>query len=440
MMRWKAALAAALLLLLAPLASAGWGMPTPLTDRGKLVEGIYAKITMIGIGVFLLVFVLLVWILVRYREGTGKGKATHEAHRGSLKAEMIWTVIPLLIMLSIGVMAYAGLVQLDEGTPLSSAEMEVKITGYQWLWQMDYGNGVKVLVSASPDADGHLTFSDVFHLPADTPTLMNLTGGDVIHAFNILDGNRAYVSMDDANPLGPHKYHTQVLTFPAGDYHIQCKEMCLNPGHGYMRANLTVEPKAQFDAWLKERTLAVGAQLVTKVHVDADATSLKAVQDTTVVKGSRVIVELQNKQSNPLDVHVPGDGNRTIAGGATDLFAFDTAVVGDFVLTGSNGGSVAFHSIEATPVQVNLGAFALDPPRLDLKAGTTYLFQVKDVHSTGHNLYVGHHGGEVKAHSPDISPGGAASFVWTAEAGNWDMWCNVAGHYDLGMHGTITVA
>src|SRR5688572_1847963 len=172
-------------------------MPDPLTERGQVVEDIYTKIAVVGIVVFLLVFVLLVVVLLRYREGSGKGRATHEKHRGSLAAEMVWTVIPLFIMLWIGYIAYVGLVKLDLGEAETEPEMSVTVTGYQWAWEMDYGQGVKVFVNPSADAEtGVMSYTDTFHLPAGVPIQMNVTGADVIHAFNIMDANRAYFSMD----------------------------------------------------------------------------------------------------------------------------------------------------------------------------------------------------------------------------------------------------
>lgn len=427
-----------------PVASAGWGMPEPLTPRGETVTDIYEKIAIAGIVVFVLVFALLVWILWRFRESTGHGRSTHEAHRGSIKAEMLWTIAPLAVMLWIGVISYAGLVQLDKEIPVEDAEMAVTVIGSQWQWTFDYGGGLVYSPASQVDLDtGEMTFPESFHLPAGIPILMNVTGADVIHAFNIMDANRAYVTMDDANPFGPHQIHQQVHIFPAGTYLIQCKEMCLNPGHAYMRSQLVVEPMPQFQAWLADQSLVSGAPngLVSKFHVDADATTLRTTGDTTIVKGTRVILDITNKASQPVTVISPGAVRSvTITPGATDLLYFDTAVVGDFTITASNNATLAFSAIEATPVAVDLAAFRLNPEHLDLKAGTTYLFQVKNVHTAQHNLFVGDYGANVLAKSATIGPSGTTSFTWTFEPGTYDMWCDVAGHHGLGMHGTITVA
>jgi heme/copper-type cytochrome/quinol oxidase subunit 2 len=444
-MRGKVLSALLVLLSVAGTAGARWGFPDPLTPRGQLVESIYSKIAVAGILVFLLVFALLVFILIRFREGSGHGRATHEKHRGSLAAELAWTIVPLLVVLWVGYIAYAGLVTLDKGNENLQPEMTVHITGVQWAWQMDYGGGVKVNVVTQPDAHGNLSYSDTFHLPADIPIAMNLTGGDVIHAFNILDADRAYFSMDDANPLGPHKYHNQTQVFPAGKYLIQCKEMCLNPGHGYMRAQLVVEPKADFELWLKERQLEAGHALVSHVAITADAGGLHTKDNLTIVKGTRVIADVQNSGSSPLTLSAPGADPLTIPAGGRGFYAFDVPNVGDAVLSGGTS-TLTFHAIDAKVVDVTLASYSIAPANLQLEKGQTYLIRVAAMDSV-HNYYLGHWDGSatstpvVIANSLNVAGGGSTSFVFTpSESGAYDAWCNVSGHYGLGMHAHATVS
>ena len=454
-MRGKVLLAAALVLLVAGPAAARWGMPEPLTERGQVVEDIYVKITIAGVLTFVLVFVLLVFILARYREGSGKGRATHEKHRGSLAAEMTWTLIPLAVVLWIGYIAYAGLVTLDRGNEDLQPELSIQVTGYQFAWEMDYGGGVKVLINPSIDSEtGNVTLSEPFHVPAGVPILFNITSGDVIHAFNILDANRAYVSIDDANPDGPHEQHRQVHVLPAGTYYVQCKEMC-GPGHAYMRARILAEPQAAFDRWLEEKSLAVGADLVQKVHVVADADSLETTGTTTennvtfmrIVAGARIILEVENTDDAPLDVSLSTSTPLgTVPPHSTALLSFDTAaeVPGDRTILGSNGGELVFRAIQAEIVDVDLRSYHIDPEVLQLEQGTTYLINVHGLDSA-HNYFIGHWDGEgektIVAKSPDVSAGGTVSFVFTpTETGTFDTWCDVAGHYAGGMHAHATVA
>ncbi|MHB1262619.1 MAG: plastocyanin/azurin family copper-binding protein [Thermoplasmatota archaeon] len=449
-MRGKVLLAIAVVLLSAGSAAARWGMPEPLTERGQVVEDIYVKITIAGVLTFVLVFVLLVWVLARYREGSGNGRATHEKHRGSLAAEMTWILVPLVVVLWIGYIAYAGLVTLDRGHEDAEPELSIQVTGYQFAWEMDYGGGVKVLINPSIDsATGEVTYPEQFHIPADVPVLFNITSGDVIHAFNVMDENRAYVSIDDANPGGPHKLHQQIHVLPAGLYHVQCKEMC-GPGHAYMRAEILVEPQEDFDQWLAEKTLAAGADLVQKVHVVADVDSLTTDGITTengvdflrIVAGTRVILEVENTADQPVDINLTSTFLGTIPAHSTGLLAFNTSkeAPGDRNIIGSNGGRLTFRAIQAEVVEVDLGAYRIIPQDLNLKAGTTYLVQVKNVHNAAHNLYIGDMESGDLAHSATIGGGASTSFTWTAETGTFDMWCAVPGHADLGMVGTVTVS
>lgn len=438
-----ALVAAAVLLLVAAPAAARFGMPEPLTPRGETVEEIYVQITIAGILVFILVFALLVWVLVRYREGSGKGRATHEKHRGSIKAELVWTILPLIIMLWIGVMSYAGLVKLDEGLGSEDYEMEVKVIGLQWLWQMDYGDGVMVTVNAQADEGGRMTYSDTFHLPADTRILLNLTGGDVIHAFNILDGNRAYVTMDDANPSGPHKYHEQVLSFPAGRYTIQCKEMCLNPGHAYMRAELIVESRADFEEWKADRALLGNAQLTQFIDVTVNngRVTYAEAPPALVVAGTRVGVKLTNAGTQEVKFDIDDLNITTVPAGGVARLAFDAAGGRTYNVSVSPGTSFEVEAVVPdVTLDIDLGDFFLDPSAVQLQAGKGYLFRATNIGQSGHNLFFGQFGGEVLAASNTAGAGEVAMVYFKpTAAGTVEMWCNVSGHHSLGMRGTVTI-
>lgn len=434
--------AAAVLLVAAP-AAARFGMPEPLTERGETVEEIYFRIAVAGVIVFVLVFALLVWVLVRYREGTGRGRATHERHRGSIKAELVWTILPLIVMLWIGVMSYGGLVKLDAGLAADDYDMEVQVTGFQWFWQMDYGDGVKVIVNpAADEKTGNITYSDTFHLPADTPILLNITGGDVIHAFNIMDANRAYVTMDDANPDGPHKHLRQVHSFPAGRYLIQCKEMCLNPGHAYMRAELVVEPKADFEEWKADRAIFGNAAL--REFVDVTAKDGKLTYEdpapAVVVAGTRVGVKVSNEGSEP--VTLSAGGNETVVlPGEVGRIAFDATGARSHEVSIDPGAAFTIDSVVPDEeLTVDLGDFFIDPPTVQMQVGKGYLVRATNIGGTGHNLFIGRFGGEVLAASNNAGPGeDALVYFKPSAAGTLEWWCNVPGHHGLGMTGTVNV-
>jgi uncharacterized cupredoxin-like copper-binding protein len=218
-----------------------------------------------------------------------------------------------------------------------------------------------------------------------------------------------------------------------------------------MRAEILAEPQADFDRWLQEKTLGAGADLVQKVHVTADEDSFEAegastvggVEDViTIVAGSRIILEVQNEGSEDLQLNLSTTALGTVPAGETALLSFDTAenVPGDRTIVGLPGGDLVFRAIEAEVETIDLGAFELVPDHLELEAGKTYLFQVENVHNAAHNVFIGDRGSETLAFSATISGGATTSFTWTAEAGEFDMWCDVPGHADAGMIGTVSVS
>ncbi|HUR62040.1 MAG TPA: cytochrome c oxidase subunit II [Candidatus Thermoplasmatota archaeon] len=452
------------LLVLAPAAEAGLGMPDALTPRGKVVGGLYEMITILGIIMFVIVFAWLVVVIWRFREGTGHGKSTREKERHSLKAELTWTLVPLALVMWIGYSAYGGLVTLDHGIPIDQTAMEIKVQGSQWNWQFDYGSNVTLL--SNPDqTTGNVSVANTFLVPQDTNILFNITSADVIHAFQVLDANRAFVMFNDANPLGANKYALQTANFPAGSYMVQCNKMCLNPGHAYMRAAIQAVPKAQFDHWLAEKTASAGSDLVTKLPVQVIGGTLRTLDGKPVPAQTLAVSTfttprlLLDVQGNHGQLTIEGAGQtRTIPSTeAVNTFAaFDFPNAGNYTLkvtdtTGdkSTTSALAVSVISATPVKVDLGNYALIPAHIDLKAGTTYLIQVPNVHSTTHDLQIGHWdptNPTILAGSDTVVPGGSLSFLYTpkdSDKGALDMWCNQGGptgHHNLGMAGTVTVS
>jgi cytochrome c oxidase subunit 2 len=444
------ALAALLLLTVAaaaPAVSAGLGMPDALTPRGKLVEGLYTMITVMGIAMFCIVFVWLVVVIVRFREGTGHGRATHERERHSLKAEMTWTLVPLALVLWIGYAAYGGLVQLDHGIPLDQAEMEIKVEGTQWNWQFDYGQGVKLL--ANPDLHtGNVSAENTFLVPQDTNLLLNITSGDVIHAFDLRDANRAFTVFLDANPLGANKHNLQTVSLPAGDYHIQCNKMCLNPGHAYMRGLVKAVPRAQFDHWLAEKAASAGASLVQTLPLriaNGAAAGLdgKPLDGQTLAVTTRLVVDVRGSHGD-LRLSV-GNETRTLGAGETvhTYAAFDFPQAGDFTLRVANteGDKTTTSTIpltvkDAKVVKVDMKNFFFDPKELRFEAGKSYLIQAVNAGESAHDLNIGHWNGGSNptriVQSPLVGPGGTASVLFEpTEKGTFDLWCNP--HASLGM-------
>ncbi|MES2155342.1 MAG: cytochrome c oxidase subunit II transmembrane domain-containing protein [bacterium] len=452
------ALLSLLVAFLAAPASAGFGMPHALTSRGQLVEGLYNTIALLGTIVFTIVFVWLVVVIVRFREGSGHGRATHEKERHNLNAEITWVVIPLIMVLWIGYAAYGGLVQLDHGIDPKDVHIEIRITASQWNWEADYGHNVRV-ESPADLTGGPVSAANTFWVPRDEPIRFNITSADVIHAWQVLDANRAYVMFVDANPLGANKYNDQTVSLPEGDYLVQCNKMCLNPGHAYMHAAIKSVPRPMYDMWLLHHQLQAmepAASVVMDYDATITATGLSLTGDQTVVSGARIILNVTNPTAQPANITwndqpfpsatLAGAGPNSVPAGGQAFFAVDVPPSGSPVLGVQSAGHVAhvtFNIVHAELTEVRLGEFRLIPDHVDFTVGKTYLVTLKDVHTIPHNLYIGTHGGNVLASSATIAGGSTGSFLFVPTAdmkGNWEMWCNITGHFDAGMHGTVTIS
>ncbi|MHB8632718.1 MAG: cytochrome c oxidase subunit II transmembrane domain-containing protein [Thermoplasmatota archaeon] len=427
-------------------AAASFGMPDPLTPRGQEIGKLFTMVAVAGSLVFLLVFAVLVVVLIRFREGSGKGKATHERERHSTGAEVAWLVGPLILVMWIGVMSYQGLMHLD--TPQGVPEGEIGVTASQWAWTFDYskmagGDGVAAQVTTTNDNHGNYTYSDTFHVPEETFLRLNITSNDVIHAFQVLDGNHAAFSFNDANPFGDHKYTPIVVAFPGGTYNVQCNKFCGNPGHAGMLAQIVAEPRADFDHWLKHRHEAAGATIVQDLKVTATPTGFtvggQPPANLTLVVGERLLVEASNPLDHPVTFTAGGE-SLTVPPKGDDFFHADFNATGPGALSSDTGGTMRISVIQATAVPVTLVEYSITPSNIPLTKGTQYLIQVHNAGTTIHNFYIGHYGGTVVAHSDNVPAGGTVSFLFQpTDSGSFEDWCNVPGHYQLGMHAQLTV-
>lgn len=470
---------AALVTLAAPAVARGF-LPDPVTERGAIIESVYFQIFVVGVVIFLFVFALLAFILLRYREGSGKGRATYEKERDNLKAEALWTIIPLLIVLWVGVISYQALVDLDgiESGPFNEfdhaaytanspmpfsdfqedaaaegrdAYVRVWITGFQWFWQADYGGGVSI--AALTGAGGSLEDTEPFVVPADTPLQFIVTSSDVIHSFNVpalyqtLDTRMGVPTPDEGLNLtvSPGELNTLDVRagLPEGEYFTQCKENCGTPGHSYMRALIQSVPVEQFDQWVADQKAGAGAGLVQHVPVSATGGGLSTDYSTSLAQGAAIRFQIANDEASDLEFTFAGD-SVTVPAGAVDFLEVTAGDPATVPLEASNGASLDFQVKEPQTVDVELGDFVIEPEDLEVQAGEVYIFEVENTHTTGHNIYIDMQGGDgvtqARWNSATLTPGQTDAFIVAPkEPATMETWCAVPGHYNLGMVGTMTV-
>ncbi len=208
--------------------------PENFSTYGTAIDELFYWILGITGVVFVATEFLLFWFLFRYRARPGgRARYTH----GSLVAEIVWTIIPALILVVLAF--YAQRVWSDIRDHPPKDPFVLRVTARQFQWKILY-----------PGPDKEFGTTDDFeslnqmHVPMGRAILVELRSEDVIHSF-FLPNFR--VKQDAVPGIVSRVWFEPMKT---GEWEIACAELC---GHGHysMRGFLTVESPEAFDAWYK---------------------------------------------------------------------------------------------------------------------------------------------------------------------------------------------
>jgi cytochrome c oxidase subunit 2 len=180
---------------------------------------------------FAVIAVPLAYSLIVFRRK--KGDTTDGEHiEGNTKLEIVWTIIPLFLVV---IFAYLGAANLAETRRADPEAMVVKVTGIQWSWSFEY-----------PPVNGVAVVSDELHMPVDKQVLLQMTSNDVIHSFWVPEFR---VKQD----LVPGRItELRITPIRLGNYKVRCAELC-GTSHAYMEKPVVVSSRADYDAWLGEQ-------------------------------------------------------------------------------------------------------------------------------------------------------------------------------------------
>jgi cytochrome c oxidase subunit 2 len=259
--------AAALLGLAGP-AFAGWdglNMTKGVTELSAVIYNLHMLILWVCCIIALIVFGAMIYSIVRFRKSRGAVADTSLVH--SNKAELIWTVIPVLILVAMAVPAAQALIKIED---TRNSELTIKVTGYQWKWQYDYlesgvnffstlaessnfarqrGSGIdpNTVENYLLEVDHHMV------IPVDTKVRLLLTGNDVIHAWWV----PALGMKKDAIPGFINEMW--ITAHATGTFRGQCAELC-GRDHGFMPIVVDVVSKEEFTRWLESQKPAPTAE------------------------------------------------------------------------------------------------------------------------------------------------------------------------------------
>ncbi len=192
-----------------------------------------------------LIFLCILYFAVKYRRRS-EDEQPPDIH-GSLKLEIVWTAIPLLIVIGLFI---GGVRIFYAGSRPPANSMRIYVVGKQWMWKIQHPEGKSEI--------------DELHVPVGVPVRLLMTSEDVIHDFSI----PAFRIKRD---VLPGRYTTEWFqATKTGDFHLFCAQYC-GTNHSAMVGHVVVMDPADFQKWLAEGpqppTMAdAGARLFAKLN------------------------------------------------------------------------------------------------------------------------------------------------------------------------------
>jgi cytochrome c oxidase subunit 2 len=253
------------LTLAAPAAHAAWtlNMTPGISKMSREIYGLHMLMFWWCVGIAIAVFGFMIFSMVRFRKSAGAVADTTLLH--STRVEVIWTIVPVLILISMAVPAARVLVETED---VAGSGLTIQITGYQWKWGYEYvGSGVSVLSTLDHASNQARELGsgidpttvpnyllDVDHplvVPAGVKVRLLITGQDVIHSWWV----PALAIKKDAIPGFINEAWFEIDADKVGLYRGQCAELC-GRDHGFMPIVLDVRSKDEFQKWLKAQQAA----------------------------------------------------------------------------------------------------------------------------------------------------------------------------------------
>jgi cytochrome c oxidase subunit 2 len=184
--------------------------------------------------IFLAVEGALIAFIVKYRRGKRPRTAEGPQIHGSTRLEIIWTVLPVVILALIGSVIFYELPGIDSAPEAAAAEQtSVQVVGHQFYWLFRYPNGAVSI--------------DTMVAPADQVVNERITAPewDVIHSWWVPDFGGKYDAI-------PGKVNKTWFKAPAGTYDARCYELC-GIQHAAMKGAVRVVPRGEYDAFIARR-------------------------------------------------------------------------------------------------------------------------------------------------------------------------------------------
>jgi cytochrome c oxidase subunit 2 len=267
-------------------AESGWGllnMTRGVTEMSRRIYDLHMLIFWVCVWIAAAVFGAMIWSIIRYRKSQGAVADTTMVH--NTKVEIVWTAVPVIILIAMAVPAARTLVEIEDTT---KTQLTIKVTGFQWGWNYEYldqgvaffsrldrkSDSARELGSGiDPNTVEHylLNVDNPLVVPVGTKVRLLVTGADVIHSWWV----PAFGVKKDGIPGFVNEAWFNIDSDKPGLYRGQCAELC-GRDHGFMPIVVDARSKEDFEAWLKQKAAEqkqAAAPAGTAPTAEAPATS-----------------------------------------------------------------------------------------------------------------------------------------------------------------------
>jgi cytochrome c oxidase subunit 2 len=245
--------------------SNGYNLPVGVTSLSRDIYTLHMEVFWVCVAIAVVVFGVMIYALVKFRHSQGAKPDTTLVH--STKVEIIWTIIPVVILVVMAIPAAKVILMMED---TRNSELSIRVTAYQWKWQyqyMDAGEGINFFSTLARDSNFARQLRsgidpntvpnyllEVDHpmvIPSGTKVRLLLTSQDVIHAWWVPD----FGAKRSAVPGFVNELWFKVDPGKEGIYRGQCTSLC-GRDHGFMPIVVDVRTPDDFKKWVEEQKAA----------------------------------------------------------------------------------------------------------------------------------------------------------------------------------------
>jgi cytochrome c oxidase subunit II len=206
--------------------------PTPASTQADPIDTLWDVLLIVSVPIFVLVQAVVLYCVWKFKMRPGQELLDGPPIHGNTRLEVIWTIIPAVLILGLCTYAYVVMTDIEEA---QASEMRINVVGQQFAWTFEYPQG----------GDDRPVRTTQLYLPENQPVRFFIRSEDVIHDFWV----PAFRMKIDAVPGVTTDY--RVTPNRRGNYPVVCAELC-GLGHAYMRQTARVVSREEFDRRMRE--------------------------------------------------------------------------------------------------------------------------------------------------------------------------------------------